>query len=66
VDIITLLAIIFLIVGVILLLAGYLVPTVPPGAVNAGWGLLLIGVVLIVVVILVGALDGASLHSGHD
>jgi hypothetical protein len=63
-DIILLIAIIFLVVGVVLLLAGHLVPTVPPGAVSAGWGLIGLGVVLLVVWLIVGAVDTADV--GHD
>ncbi len=61
-----LLAIVFLVIGVVLLLAGYLVPTVPPGAVSAGWGLLGLGVLLLLIVLLVGAVDSGGLERERD
>jgi hypothetical protein len=63
-DILWTIAVIALVLGVLLLLAGYLVPTVPPDAVRAGWGLIGLGVVLIVLVVLVDALDDGAAHRG--
>lgn len=65
-DIILLLAIVFLLVGVVLLLAGHLVPTVPPSAISAGWGLLGLGVILLVIWAILGAVDNGDLDSRND
>jgi hypothetical protein len=65
-DILWTIAVIALVLGVLLLLAGYLVPTVPPDAVRAGWGLIGLGVVLIVLVVLVDALDDGAAHRDAD
>jgi hypothetical protein len=61
-EILWIVAIIALVIGAVLLLAGYLMPGVSPEAVRAGWGLLILGIVLILVVVLVDELGEA----GHD
>jgi hypothetical protein len=61
-DLITLLAVIFIVVGLALVLAGYFLPTFSPGAAQAGWGLLGLGVILLLIVFLVDALGDTNVH----
>jgi hypothetical protein len=61
-DLITLLAVIFIVVGLALVLAGYFLPTFSPGAAQAGWGLLGLGVIVLLIVFLVDALGDTNVH----
>lgn len=61
-DLITLLAVIFIVVGLALVLAGYFLPTAGPGAVRAGWGLLGLGVIILLIVFLVDELGDTNVH----
>jgi hypothetical protein len=61
-DLITLLAVIFIVVGLALVLAGYFLPAVSPDAARAGWGLLALGVILLIVVFLVDELGDTNVH----
>jgi hypothetical protein len=61
-DLLWIIAIIALVIGAVLLLAGYLIREVPPDAVRAGWGLLILGIVLVLIVVLVDEAD----HAGSD
>jgi hypothetical protein len=65
-DLLTLLAVIFIVVGLALVLAGYFLPTFSPGAAQAGWGLLGLGVIVLLIVFLVGALGDTNVHNGDE
>jgi hypothetical protein len=65
-DLITLLAVIFIVVGLALVLAGYFLPAVSPDAARAGWGLLALGVIILIVVFLVDELGDTNVHDDNS
>lgn len=65
-DLITLLAVLLIVVGLALVLAGYFLPNVSPDAARAGWGLLALGVIIVLVVFLVDELGDASIKDDNS